>query len=369
MPDAARAVLLILDAFNHHAVSPDLTPRLWALGEAGGRAPDGGRCDLPSVTYPSHATLLTGRLPQHHGVRSNLAASPRPGAVPGWAGETRVVVPTLFDACRAAALCSAAIFGDHKLYAILGAEAADLAWPMGGAVPAGTALDAYGYATNEAIRPHLLVNAGDSTLALVVGQINETDTWGHRFGPDAPETLAAYAATDQLIGEVIDALAKDWDRTVLVVVSDHGMEPMTEAPSIDLPADAAARDVIAEVVDEGGSALVRLRPGIEASAAGAALSRVPGVADWQEAAPEVLLVKAGAGRIFATGFTKSLRGIHGGPGTARTVAVVGGGHPAVPAVAAAITARPPHLADWAPTIAAVLGLALRSADGHNLAAG
>ena len=368
MRDPARVVLLSLDAFNHHVVSPELTPRLWALGEAGGRAPDGGRCDLPSVTYPSHATLLTGRLPRHHGVRSNLAASPRSGAVPGWAGETRVLVPTLFDACRTAGLRSAAILGDHKLYGIVGAGVADHVWPDGGAVPAGTALDAYGYPTNGAIRPYLLAAAGDGTLPFLFGHINETDTWGHRFGPDAPESLAAHTAADALIGEVIDALRDDWARTVLIVVSDHGMEPMADAESIDLLADAAARAVIAAIVDEGGSAQVRLRPGIDASEAGELLSRVDGVAGCQETAPDVLLVEAGPGRLFATGFTKSLRGIHGGSGTTRTTAVVGGGHAAVPAIAAAIRASPPRLVDWAPTIAAVLGLGLRGADGRNLAA-
>jgi len=59
-------------------------------------------------------------------------------------------------------------------------------------------------------------------------------------------------------------------------------------------------------------------------------------------------------------------GYHGGPATARTVAVVGGGHPAAGQIDRAIQARPPHLADWAPTIASLLRVELRDVDGRSL---
>lgn len=359
-------MLLSLDGFNHQAMTPELTSRLWALGEAGGRAPDGGRCDLPSVTYPSHATILTGCATGTHRVRSNLAAAPRAGTVPGWAGERRVAVPTLFDACRAAGLRSAAILGDHKLSSILGVETADDRWPRNGTPDADTALDAFGYATNAAVRPHLLAAAADAGLPFLFGHLNETDTWGHRLGPDHPETLACYAATDAIVGEVRDALAADWSRTVLIVLSDHGMEPMVDAPAVDLVAAAAGGTFIAEVVDEGGAALVRLLPGVDAARAGAAVATVPGVAGWRQIEANVLLVEAEAGRLFSRRGTKSLRGVHGGPGTQRTTAVVAGGHAAVPAIAAAMNGRPPHGADWAPTIAGLRGLEMPGTEGRNL---
>ena len=63
----------------------------------------------------------------------------------------------------------------------------------------------------------------------------------------------------------------------------------------------------------------------------------------------------------------AFRGYHGGPATARTVALVGGGHPHVPAIARTLARRRPHLADWAPTIAGVLGLELSPTDGVSLA--
>ena len=52
---------------------------------------------MPSATYTCHGTLLTGRLPEGHRVWSGLAADPRPGVVPGWAGEVRVTTVEIVD--------------------------------------------------------------------------------------------------------------------------------------------------------------------------------------------------------------------------------------------------------------------------------
>jgi hypothetical protein len=50
-----------------------------------------------------------------------------------------------------------------------------------------------------------------------------------------------------------------------------------------------------------------------------------------------------------------------------TIAVVAGGHTATGRIVSAIEKRPPHLADWAPTIAAILGVPFSTAEGQNLA--
>src|SRR5215208_5009809 len=60
---APRVILLSLDAVGHTIISPETTPHLWELRTSGGWAPRGGQCDLPAVTYVSHATLATGTMP------------------------------------------------------------------------------------------------------------------------------------------------------------------------------------------------------------------------------------------------------------------------------------------------------------------
>lgn len=366
---APRVVLLSLDAFAHDAVGPDLTPHLWALAATGGRAPDGGRCPLPSATYTSHATLLTGKLPTGHGVWSGLAAAPRPGVVPGWAGAAVVQAPTLFDACRAGNVRCASIVADFYLHPILRAEVADLAWPPGGVPPDDAPRDAFGYLAHDAVRPHLLAAAADPALPFLFGHVNEPDTFGHRYGPDHPATRACHAATDQLVGELLDALRDDWARTVVIVTSDHGMAPVPITPPIDPLADEAVRELAAEALPQGGCGLVRPRRGIEPETLATALIAMPGVAAARVVGPELVLAEAHPGGWFQTANPKGLKGTHGGRDTTRTLAVVGGGHPSIPKIAASIGARPPAMADWAPTIAALLGVELSGSDGCDLAAG
>jgi hypothetical protein len=68
---------------------------------------------------------------------------------------------------------------------------------------------------------------------------------------------------------------------------------------------------------------------------------------------------------FAASWVPAI-GIHGSVATARTMAIVGGGHPAVPEIAASIRERLPRLRDWAPTLACLMNVALPHAEGLDL---
>lgn len=351
-----RVVLLGLDGFPHAAVRADRTPNLWRLGVEGGRAPDGGVPPLPSTTYPGFASLLTGLLPERHGVRTTAH---RPGAVPGWAGRRSVPGPTLLDVALAAGLGTRVVLGDHLLHGVLRVPAA--AWPPSGRVPAGTPLDAHGYATNEAVRPHLLAAARDPSLRLLFGHLNEADTLGHEMGPASPEAVACHRGTDAIVGELLDALLPAWDRTLIVVVSDHDMDPRAVAPPID--PGAILGDAIDGWIGDGEAAWLRSAPGVDEASVIRRLEAVDGLAEVRPVGAGRLLALAAPGRVFAGDDHPG--GVHGGSGTERTLAIVGGGHPLVPWLAAAIRARRPHLADWAPTVARLFGLALPT-EGRDL---
>jgi arylsulfatase A-like enzyme len=363
----ARCILLSLDGLSPTYVTPEIMPRLHALGMQGGMAPDGGRCDMPAVTYVCHASLITGTYPAAHGLTSNLAAAPRPGVVPGWAGDARVRTPTLFAALREAGLVSAAICGDQHLVRTMGTQDASIAWPPNGVLPRGTETCSSGYATKAAIGPHLLAAVADPELDFVFGHLNETDTWGHLLGPDHPSTLHAYGAADTIVAEVADLLAPSWDKTVLTVLSDHGMELARDGAPVDLMADSGLTALWSDVVSDGGVTLARLRDGVTDQDLDAALAGRADITGWQPLRPGVILVAGASGTRFATGPAKQVRGVHGGPGTTRTVAVVAGGHPAVARIAQAITTAPPHLVDWAPTVTALLGVPFGAAEGCDLA--
>ena len=354
-----RVVLLGLDGFPHRAVTAALTPRMWDLAQRGGRAPAGGTTDLPSSTDPGFCSLLTGCKPATHGVRTTAWRFAR---LPEWAGFETPRVPTIFDACRAAGIRTAAIVADDR--GLLCTRSADVRWPPGDVIPSGTPLDAHGYPTNAAVRPQLLLALREEANGFVFGHLNESDTAGHDEGPESEAARACYRVTDQLVGELLDALAGGWTDTVIVIVSDHDMQARNRSAPIN-PLDDNVDGWFDEYIPDGGAALVHVVPGVDLGQASGALQRMDGVESCVAMSDEVVLVGAKPGRIFDYDVLPA-GGFHGGPLTARTVALVGGGHPAVRQIAEAIGVGRPHLADWAPTIAAVLGIDLGQVDGVSL---
>ena len=371
---SARVLLIGLDGFPHRSVTPELAPNLLALAaEGGGMGPDGGRAALPSTTYPGFASLLTARLPASHGVRTTVH---RPGAVPGWAGGRAVGaaagVPTLFDACQAAGLRSAAVLGDYKLHAVLRTGGvADLRWPRGGRPGADLARDAHGYPVNAVVREPALGAVLDPCLDFVFVHLNEADTLGHDLGPEAAATLAGYRATDTLVGELLDALRgvpELWARTAVVVASDHAMDARRDASFVRLRDDPAVGALSRDEIGDGGAALLQPKGGVDPLELASLVAAHEAVESVEILPDGVVVAGARPGRAFTPNrhpLPGTFGGVHGGPATTRTVAIVGGGHPAAAGIGArmAIPARPPRLVDLAATIAALLDVRLPDADG------
>lgn len=356
-----RVVLVALDGFPLATFDRQLTPNLWQLSESGGRALEGGRSGLPSTTYPGFISLLTGCSRTVSGVRTT---SRKRDAVPGWAGSDASLVPTILHEAHDAGLRTAAAFGDYKLQRVARLEDDEWVWPAQAEEPPDVRLDAHGYPVNAAVVPHLLAAAADPEIALTFCQLNETDTIGHDLGPNAPETIECVRAVDESLGLLVEALRSDWDRTILIVTSDHDMEAKVAADPIDL-APTMAEGLICDWIADGSAALARLAIGVEHDQAIASLRRLDGIAGWRSYDPDMLLLVASPGRVFA-GQRSYAGGTHGNRSTARTLAVVGGGHRLVHPLGKALEASPPRLRDWAPTIATILGVDLPASDGDPL---
>jgi hypothetical protein len=307
---------------------------------------------------------LTGLGVSKTGVRTTAQ---RPGAVPGWAGRDRCLAASILDATVEGGLNAAAVLGDQKLQRVLRLDEFERAWPPAGEIPHGTAIDAHGYPTNEAIRPYILERAADRDLDLLFVHLNETDTLGHDLGPNAPETIACVRAADAIVGELIEALGPDWDTTIVVVTSDHDMVRRLPLAPIDPTASFECAGLVDDWIADGCAAWLRLTSGVDAHMAIHRLAEVDGIEGWRWREPNVLLLLASQGRTFAAPWIP-VAGVHGSVSTARTLAIVGGGHPAVAHLAAAIACRAPRLQDWSPTLAGLLDVELPEADGLDLLA-
>ncbi len=362
MGGTPRIVLLAFDGFPLHAIRRTITPNLWRLCQAGDFLPDRGRCDVPSTTYPGFTSLLTGAGQWKTGVRTTAQRS---GAVPGWAGTDRTALPTIVHAAREAGLTTAVVMGDQKLEKVLCLDDLDRVWPSGAVVPAGTEIDRHGYPTNAAVRPHLLEAAGDPEVDLLFAHLNETDTLGHDLGPSSPETFECAHAADAIVGELLQRVAPEWGRTIIVAVSDHDMTRRIPFPPIDPTASPECAGLVDDWIADGCAAWLRLAPGADPHTAIGRFAALDGVESWRWRDPDILLLLAAPGRVFAAPWVPA-NGIHGSVATARTMAIVGGGHPAVPEIAASIRERSPRLRDWAPTLACLMNVALPDAEGLDI---
>ncbi len=84
-------------------------PTLRMLKERGAHA-KAVRGVYPTVTYPSHTTIVTGATPAQHGVYYNVVFNPKEES-DRWYWESRwIKVPTLWDAARAKGLTTATVW-------------------------------------------------------------------------------------------------------------------------------------------------------------------------------------------------------------------------------------------------------------------
>jgi predicted AlkP superfamily pyrophosphatase or phosphodiesterase len=339
-------LFLVIDGMPARYVGPEHAPALAALAAGGGWAREGGVAVAPSCTYPNHASFVTGITPQVHGIHANHVVDDTGVRAADTVGPTGT---TLFDACRAAGRSTAAVLGDHHLVGVIRADAADAHWPPGGVLPAGIALDALGYAADEEVAARLTpVLAAEPDL--VVAHLNEPDTTQHLHGPDGEAALARHRATDAVLGGLLDALRPRWDEWAVILVSDHDQETVTVDEPIDLRAAGAAAGADVTVVDEGGAALLHG----PTTPDGRWLDGVDGVQGHAAFDDRRRLVWATPGRWFGAQ-PLPIRGVHGGPRQSAQVAVCGGGHPGVPALAASLATRRPRATDWYGTVLGLLG--------------
>lgn len=271
-PDESPRLLLIsIDGMlpaRYTSARPAKIPNLRRLMGRGVYA-DGVIGIFPSVTYPSHTTLITGVRPAIHGILDNRILDPERRANGAWYWYARgIKVPTLPMAARARGLRVGAISwpvtvgmdldylvpefsrSNHpESLSLLRAlsnprhliDAAEIAlgkpfdWP--GSDRDRTELTKFVLRTYQ---PHVML------LHLV-----DLDGTEHETGPDSDESLATLEQLDGYVGEIVDTLETSGllARTNVAVVSDHGFVALSR----QLHPNAAFRGEGLISVDERGS--------------------------------------------------------------------------------------------------------------------
>lgn len=403
-------------------------PTLRRLAKEGAVA-DGMVTTFPSVTWPSHTSLVTGTTAKRHGVIGNSVFDRRAGKELVYIGdpvltkEQAIRVPTLYDAAHAAGLKTAGVIWPcsngaktldwmipdsnkpalHAQYTTPGfaEELAKAGIDIGklGEWGWGKQYSTVRDATYSAVARHLLEK---HHVNLVLLHYITPDGVEHAYGPHTPEAYQAVKESDQRVNEVWETLQKPAfaGKSTLFVVSDHGfaryekiIQPNAELRKlglVELDDKGKATKRRAWCVGQGGSAFVyllddsaraELLPKVKES-----LGKLPGVD--QALAPEAF-EKLGLPRpddnpeapdlILTTGPGYSF----GDTATGESVVDAGGtkgthGHLPGPAymhatfiaagagIVPGTTLKTVQNIDVAPTVARLLGLKLPSAEGRVL---
>ncbi len=289
---AEHVVLVSIDGFAaYHLLNEELElPNMRQLIRQGAWAAS-SETVFPSVTHPSHTTILTGVEPRIHGVLSNGLRNRETGESFHPTNKPRkemVLVPTLFDAVKKKGLGTASFFwpetkddpavdfnvpevftDDHK-----GEKSAVDPKVMEELRKAGVPIDLYfeWYGSER-------MTAADMILAEAAGyaiktrkpgllaiHILATDEAQHTYGPHHYLSQAAITNADACVGVLMQAV-KDAgleDSTTFIVTADHGFHSVEWEMNIRPAFEKAGLLDKIELGGGGWGARIQRKPGFTA---------------------------------------------------------------------------------------------------------
>jgi predicted AlkP superfamily pyrophosphatase or phosphodiesterase len=232
---------------------------------------------FPSVTYPSHTTLVTGALPRRHGIYGNSIFEPPPlPQTDSWYWFARdIKADTLWQSAARRGLKTALISwpvstgaGDWNVPEI---------WKPGGtreetrermrehARPAGlleevARADARLYSAVTADEgDDMRTRFAEYVLAekrprVTLVHLFDLDHFEHDYGPFTPEAFAVLEKSDAYVARLLAAAGRAGTlaETAVFIVSDHGFRPVTQAIYPNVVLERAGLLKWREVKDERG---------------------------------------------------------------------------------------------------------------------
>ncbi len=256
---------------------------------------DGVRGVFPTVTYPSHTTMVTGVMPIKHGVYYNTPFEPK-GATGRWYWEyDSIKVPSIWTALRNRQMKTAGVNWPVTVGAPIDYNLPEIwAWPNGGehqrmdavskqAYPAGLFEEVQQNATGkmEGHDFNLDYLSGDENSARIAGylirrykpaflavHLANLDHFEHEEGRDGDKVRQAVASVDRAVKTIMESLQKAGisDSTAVIITGDHGFVDIhtSISPNIWLARAGLINDAVngnwkAQFHTAGASAFLHLR--------------------------------------------------------------------------------------------------------------
>lgn len=220
----ATVILISIDGYRADYLQRGLSPSLAMLAARGVRA-QWMTPSFPSLTFPNHYTLVTGLYPDHHGIVANTMEDARLGRF-SLSNRRAVSDERWWDQATP-------LWVDVQRQ---GGHAATMFWPGSEAPIHGVRPDHW-LPFDAKMPPEARVDKVLQWLDLppvlrprfITLYFDAVDHQAHEHGPDSTEVDEALRRTDAALGRLIDGLKQRglFDRVDLVIVSDHGMAPVS----------------------------------------------------------------------------------------------------------------------------------------------
>lgn len=220
-PRKPLTVLISIDGFRPDYLKRGITPNLSRLARSGSIA-EGMIPTFPSVTFPNHISLVTGVVPDQHGIVNNIMNDPTiPNkrfrlsdrdalSDPKWWTEVRPIWVTAHRQKK----ISSTLFWPGSDVLIGGLQPDD--WLPYQEIPS----------QERVARLLQWLDRPDAARAdFATLYFSEVDVLGHQTGTNSSNTNAAISNVDAAIGDFVAGLERLHLKGVanLVIVSDHGM--------------------------------------------------------------------------------------------------------------------------------------------------
>ena len=197
----------------------------------------------PSLTYPAHTSILTGRKPIHHGIVNNTKLQPGRER-PDWIYQRKFIKSTtLWDEAAKKGIRTAALLwpvaGRSKIPYCVPEVMVTRKWQtqilvnaMNGPVRYQLELNRRFGHLRDGIRQPALDNFIQASALYTIRKYNpglfflhltDVDTNRHIYGVDHPKAREAIGRHDQRLRELLQALEEtgDMDRTTVFLLGDH----------------------------------------------------------------------------------------------------------------------------------------------------
>ena len=255
-PQEQITILVVIDGFRADYLERGLTPNLAALGARGVR---GSLLPVfPSVTFPNHVTLLTGKTAEEHGIIENDFEDPVLGAF-GSANPPNVRDPRFWTGAK-----PIWVSAEEQ-----GVGTAHYFWPT-------TGMDGAGNRPARFIRFDAGVKMEDEPAELLKWldvpmaerprfltlYFYHVDSIGHRDGPNSTALNEELKKVDTAIGNLVAGLDKSGllQRTNILVTADHGMSEV--APDNRVFLDDLIDPAKLHIIAANADALIAPAPGV-----------------------------------------------------------------------------------------------------------